>query len=48
MLTSYLLQASPHMGLQAQNIKGEWIDCKPIHGTLVVAIGLVSPGNSIE
>lgn len=39
MLTSYLLQASPHKGLQAQNIKGEWIDCEPIPGTLVVAIG---------
>jgi isopenicillin N synthase-like dioxygenase len=39
MLTSYLLQASHHAGLQAQNAKGEWIDCKPIDGTLVVAIG---------
>ncbi|KAK3049242.1 hypothetical protein LTR09_009420 [Extremus antarcticus] len=39
MLTSYLLQASPHRGLQAQNTKGEWIDCPPIRGTLVVAIG---------
>ena len=39
MLTSYLLQASPHKGLQAQNTKGEWIDCAPIRGTLVVAIG---------
>ncbi|KAF2721318.1 Clavaminate synthase-like protein [Polychaeton citri CBS 116435] len=39
MLTSYLLQASDHEGLQAQNTKGEWIDCKPIRGTLVVAIG---------
>lgn len=39
MLTSYLLQASPHKGLQAQNTKGEWIDCPPIRGTLVVAIG---------
>ncbi|KAK0278809.1 hypothetical protein LTR35_009074 [Friedmanniomyces endolithicus] len=39
MLTSYLLQASPHKGLQAQNAKGEWIDCPPIRGTLVVAIG---------
>ena len=39
MLTSYLLQASPHKGLQAQNTKGEWIDCSPIRGTLVVAIG---------
>ncbi|KAK4996979.1 hypothetical protein LTR66_003525 [Elasticomyces elasticus] len=39
MLTSYLLQASSHRGLQAQNTKGEWIDCPPIRGTLVVAIG---------
>jgi isopenicillin N synthase-like dioxygenase len=39
MLTSYLLQASNQLGLQAQNAKGEWIDCKPIDGTLVVAIG---------
>jgi isopenicillin N synthase-like dioxygenase len=39
MLTSYLLQASNQPGLQAQNAKGEWIDCKPIDGTLVVAIG---------
>jgi isopenicillin N synthase-like dioxygenase len=39
MLTSYLLQASNQLGLQAQNAKGEWIDCAPIDGTLVVAIG---------
>lgn len=39
MLTSYLLQASPHRGLQAQNTHGEWIDVPPIRGTLVVAIG---------
>lgn len=39
MLTSYLLQASEHKGLQAQNTRGEWIDCPPIKGTLVVAIG---------
>ncbi|KAI4099777.1 MAG: hypothetical protein LQ339_005799 [Xanthoria mediterranea] len=39
MLTSYLLQASHHRGLQAQNISGDWIDCPPIPGTLVVAIG---------
>jgi isopenicillin N synthase-like dioxygenase len=40
MLTSYLLQASHHKGLQAQNLNGQWIDCPPIPGTLVVAIGL--------
>lgn len=39
MLTSYLLQASDHKGLQAQNTAGEWIDCPPIDSTLVVAIG---------
>lgn len=39
MLTSYLLQASHHHGLQAQNLQGQWIDCPPKDGTLVVAIG---------
>ena len=39
MLTSYLLQASHHRGLQVQNVRGEWIDCPPLPGTLVVAIG---------
>ncbi|KAF2628910.1 Clavaminate synthase-like protein [Macroventuria anomochaeta] len=39
MLTSYLLQACNQPGLQAQNAKGQWIDCMPIDGTLVVAIG---------
>ncbi|KAK3956041.1 hypothetical protein QBC32DRAFT_3862 [Pseudoneurospora amorphoporcata] len=39
MLSSYLLQASRHRGLQVQNMRGEWIDCPPIPGTLVVAIG---------
>ncbi|KAH7027731.1 uncharacterized protein B0I36DRAFT_327760 [Microdochium trichocladiopsis] len=39
MLTSYLLQASHHRGLQVQNMAGQWIDCPPIRGTLVVAIG---------
>ncbi|MDI1490334.1 MAG: hypothetical protein OHK93_001534 [Ramalina farinacea] len=38
-LTSYLLQVPPHTGLQAQNLKGEWIDCPPKDGTFVVAIG---------
>lgn len=38
-LSSYLLQASPHRGLQVQNMRGDWIDCPPIPGTLVVAIG---------
>jgi isopenicillin N synthase-like dioxygenase len=39
MLSSYLLQASHHKGLQVQNAQGEWIDCLPIDGTLVVAMG---------
>lgn len=39
MLTSYLLQVPPHKGLQAQNTAGEWIDCPPVKGTVVVAIG---------
>jgi hypothetical protein len=39
MLTTYLLQATQHRGLQVQNTQGEWIDCPPIDGTLVVAIG---------
>ena len=39
MLSSYLLQASQHRGLQVQNDLGEWIDVPPVRGTLVVAIG---------
>ncbi|KAI1762335.1 Clavaminate synthase-like protein [Hypoxylon sp. FL1150] len=39
MLSSYLLQASDHRGLQVQNMQGCWIDCPPVDGTLVVAIG---------
>ncbi|KAI1465485.1 Clavaminate synthase-like protein [Daldinia caldariorum] len=39
MLTSYLLQASNHKGLQVQNMQGQWIDCPSIDGTLVIAIG---------
>lgn len=39
MFTSYLLQVTGHHGLQVQNLQGEWIDCPPIDGTLVVAIG---------
>lgn len=39
MLSSYLLQASGHRGLQVQNVEGDWIDCPPLDGTLVVAIG---------
>jgi isopenicillin N synthase-like dioxygenase len=39
MLLSYLLQATPHRGLQVENMRGQWIDCPPVDGTLVVAIG---------
>ncbi|KLU84016.1 naringenin 3-dioxygenase [Magnaporthiopsis poae ATCC 64411] len=39
MYTSYLLQASAHRGLQVQNLRGAWVDCPPLPGTLVVAIG---------
>lgn len=39
MFTSYLLQVTDHRGLQVQNMRGQWIDCPPIDGTLVVAIG---------
>ncbi|KAH6664117.1 hypothetical protein B0J14DRAFT_608468 [Halenospora varia] len=39
MFTSYLLQVTGHKGLQVQNLRGQWINCPPIDGTLVVAIG---------
>ena len=39
MLSSYLLQASHHRGLQVQNGMGAWVDAPPIDGTFVVAIG---------
>ena len=39
MLTSYLLQASHHRGLQARNRAGRWVDVPPLPGTLVVAVG---------
>ncbi|KAG6331842.1 hypothetical protein ID866_7245 [Astraeus odoratus] len=36
---TFLLQASPHPGLQVQNLSGEWIDAPPNPGTFVVNIG---------
>ncbi|TFK65259.1 Clavaminate synthase-like protein [Pluteus cervinus] len=36
---TFLLQASPHDGLQVQNLSGEWINAPPIPGTFVVNIG---------
>lgn len=36
---TYLLQATPHAGLEAQNKSGEWIPIPPIENTLVVNVG---------
>ncbi|KIJ50473.1 hypothetical protein M422DRAFT_159772, partial [Sphaerobolus stellatus SS14] len=36
---TFLLQASPHEGLQVQNLRGDWIPASPIPGTFVVNIG---------
>lgn len=36
---TFLLQASPHPGLQVQNLTGDWVDAPPIPGTFVVNIG---------
>ena len=40
---SQLLQASPHEGLQVQNLRGDWIPASPIPGTFVVNIGKGTP-----
>lgn len=39
MYITFLLQASAHRGLQAQNTHGDWVDAPPRDGTLVVVIG---------
>ncbi|KAE8340545.1 hypothetical protein BDV24DRAFT_151898 [Aspergillus arachidicola] len=36
---TFLLQGTPHRGLEVQNKSGEWIPAPPIPGTLVVNIG---------
>lgn len=36
---TYLLQATPHTGLEVQNKSGDWIPAPPIPGTLVINIG---------
>ena len=38
-ILTYLLQASPHRGLEAQNASGEWISIPPIENTLVANVG---------
>jgi len=36
---TFLLQATPHVGLEIQNKNGDWIQATPIPGTLVINIG---------
>ena len=36
---TFLLQATPHAGLEVQNKSGAWIKASPIPGTLVINIG---------
>ncbi|KAF8577923.1 Clavaminate synthase-like protein [Ramaria rubella] len=36
---TFLLQASPHEGLQVQNFRGDWIPASPIPNTFIVNIG---------
>jgi isopenicillin N synthase-like dioxygenase len=36
---TFLLQATPHKGLEIQNKNGEWIEAPPIPGTFVINIG---------
>lgn len=36
---TYLLQATPHAGLEVQNKSGQWIPVPPIQDTLVINVG---------
>lgn len=36
---TFLLQATPHTGLEIQNKNGDWIKAPPIPGTMVINIG---------
>ncbi|KIL61116.1 hypothetical protein M378DRAFT_167275 [Amanita muscaria Koide BX008] len=36
---TFLIQASPHKGLQVQNLSGAWIDVPPVQGSFVVNFG---------
>ncbi len=36
---TFLLQATPHTGLEIQNKNGDWVKAPPIPGTLVINIG---------
>ncbi|KAF7585838.1 hypothetical protein BBP40_010036 [Aspergillus hancockii] len=36
---TYLLQATPHSGLEVQNKSGQWVSVPPIEGTFVINVG---------